>query len=568
MNRLSVAACRLTVTALLCGVSAVAFAETANGLIVKLKDAPSHERIQSSGASAQSSETQRLYRVLQSSRMTEARLKPVGRDAQHLDFGRRLSTVEANALAEKLRADPNVEWVEPNTREKLMQSSAGVPPNDLYYGYRSGTDTGQWWLRPPPTTANPVLPTYGVPDVESAWALSQGQPIVVAVLDTGITSHPDLPSLNGTDRRLLPGYDFVSDADYANDNSGRDNDPSDPGDWVSQDDINNNPGKFAGCEVANSSWHGTVITGIVGATTNNSVGVAGINRFARILPVRVAGKCGAELADIIDGMRWAAGLHVDGVTDNPTPARVVNISFGGSSACGPAYQSAVNELAQRGVVVVAAAGNGSNGVGAASLSRPASCSGVVAVTALAQDGLKAEYSNFGAQVTVSTVGGDPLVDDGILTVTNAGTRGPVSPPLPNLGYAGVFGTSFATPIVSGVVSLMLSVNSNLTVNQVIAGLRSSAVAHVRDTNVATCSASNTGACACTTSTCGAGILDAVGALQYAVNPPPAAGDGGSNGGGGGGALGPVWLAGLALAIAALAWLSSGARRARGERLAE
>ena len=509
-------------------------AASADGLIVKLRDAPAHERAARLSAAEQAAHTERLQRLLQMERMTEARSRPAGRDAQHLSFGRRLSEDEAHAMAARLRARPEVEWVEPNTRERLLQ--AAPTPNDLYFSYNSPSDLGQWWLRPDGETTGGQLPSYGAPGVQNAWARQTGRPsVVVAVLDTGITSHADLAG------RVLAGYDFVSELEYANDGNGRDADPSDPGDWVSQADISGNPVLFGTCPEQPSSWHGTIISGIVAAATNNTTGVAGVSWNGRVLPVRVAGKCGATVLDITDGMRWAAGLAVPGAPLNPNPARVVNISFGGSAACGGLYQSTVNELASLGVVVVAAAGNEAGAV-----TRPASCSGVVGVAALARDGLKASYSNFGPQVTIATVGGDPGADDGLLTLLNTGTQAPGAD-----SYGNVFGTSFATPVVSGVISLMLSVNEQLTVAQVINGLRSTARPHVQSSGgVPACSSSNPGTCVCTTSTCGAGVLDADGALRYAASPssPPAGGSGDD----GGGALGPLWLLGLALAVVALA----------------
>lgn len=510
----------------------VAHAAPVDGLIVKLRDAPAHERAARLSATDQAAHTERLQRLLQHERMTEARTRPAGRDAQHLNFGRRLSEAEAHTLAARLRGHPDVEWVEPNTRERLLQ--ALPTPNDTYFPYVSPTDLGQWWLRPAGETTGGQLPSFGAPSVQAAWARQTGRPTaVVAVLDTGITPHVDLAG------RVLAGHDFVTDVEYANDSNGRDTDPSDPGDWVSQADVTGNPDAFGDCPEQPSSWHGTIISGIVAAATNNTTGVAGISWNGRVLPVRVAGKCGATVLDITDGMRWAAGLTVAGAPVNLNPARIVNISFGGSAPCGSLYQSTVNELASLGVVVVAAAGNERGAV-----TRPASCSGVVGVAALARDGLKASYSNFGPQVTVSTVGGDPGVDDGLLTLLNTGTQSPGAD-----SYGNVFGTSFATPVVSGVVSLMLSVNEQLTVAQVIAGLRATALPHVQSSSgVPACSSANPDVCVCTTSTCGAGVLDAPGALAYAASPPSRGGSGDE----GGGALGWMWLLGLALAVAALA----------------
>ena len=198
----------------------------------------------------------------------------------------------------------------------------------------------------------------GVPGFLTAWTSSTAgeSTAVVAVLDTGTTPHPDLTG------RFLAGYDFVSDWDpvalrgYANDGDGRDADASDPGDWVDATDRSVDPARYGDCDleaqfVARHHHRRHAGRGI----TDNGVGVAGLNWNGRVLPVRVAGKCGADVADIIDGMRWAAGLqvHDDAAPawcrspNNPNPARIVNISFGGSAACGAAYQDAIDELRAR-----------------------------------------------------------------------------------------------------------------------------------------------------------------------------------------------------------------------------
>lgn len=518
-----------------------------DGLIVKFKDAPTHERMSALSASARSAETSRLYRVLQGARMTEVRARPAGRSAQHFNFGRQLPMAEAQAAAERLRSQPEVEWVELNSRERLLQ--AAPVPNDLYYPFVAGDDTGQWWLRPQGETAGGWPPSWGAPGVQNAWGVEQGRSsAVVAVLDTGITNHPDLVG------RLLAGYDFVSEVEYANDGNGRDTDPSDLGDWVTSAEAANASGPYFGCTVQDSSWHGTIISGMVAASTNNTIGVAGVNWNGRVLPVRVAGKCGATVLDITDGMRWAAGLPVAGAPTNLNPARIINISFGGSAACGELYQETIDELASHGVVVVAAAGNEQ----AASPTRPASCAGVVGVAALARDGLKAGYSNFGARVVVATVGGDPDFDDGLLTVFNDGLESPGT-----ATYGSVYGTSFAAPVVSGVISLMLSANSQLSVPQIIGGLQVTARPHVQASGVPFCGATvnDTAACVCTTSTCGAGVLDAEQAVRYAMGAPPDTGTPARDDGGG--ALGLAWLTGLALAVLAVLALARAASGPRG-----
>lgn len=546
----------------------------ARGLIVKLR--PTAAQAQAPRAAGTQADADRLLRVLDAAGVRATSLRALGATMRHVDFGRVLPGAEAAQLAQRLRARPEVEWVEPNVREKRLQN---MPvPNDPGFG-----SALQWWLLPPTgSDANvKALRLRGVPGVQQAWMQSMGSAAaVVAVLDTGITAHPDL------DGHVLPGYDFVADVDDANDGSGRDADPRDPGDWVSAADAAS--AAFGGCEVEDSSWHGTKIAGMVAALTNNARGVAGINWNGRVLPVRVAGKCGASVTDIVDGMRWAAGLAVAGAPANPNPARIVNISFGGDGSCS-VYDEVIADLRAAGAVVVAAAGNAH----AAPL-RPAKCASVVGVVALNRDGFKASYSNFGAELAaagLATVGGDyatvdgaawdgALGDSGLYTLINGGRTVPGV-----ASYDAIAGTSFSAPLVAGVASLMLSANPALSADQLVAGLGASARPHVQSARIATCSNANPGRCICTTATCGRGILDAVQAMAYARNPSayqapawpvvsigssgaakadldaalaagardrPANTAGGSDGGGGGGALGAGWLLGLALAVLALA----------------
>ena len=479
----------------------------AEGLIVRLRNPVAHEL---RDELLQRREAGRWGAVLQaaalagSSGQREPLRRAVGRDQQLLDFGRSLPPDEAERLAARLRKHPDVEWVAPNTREQRLQLSSDP------------LSAQQWWLKPVAgSNANaPADRLRGVAGFQSAWhsGIAATRTTVVAVLDTGITPHPDLAG------RVLPGHDFVSDTVFANDGDGRDDDPADPGDGVSSADLADT--RFKGCQEARSSWHGTVIAGMLAAITDNSVGVAGINPSARVLPVRVAGKCGATVADIVDGMRWAAGLAVSGAPVNANPARIVNISFGSASACGPEYQTAIDELRAHGVLVVAAAGNEHGALG-----RPANCAGAVGVVALNRDGFKTHYSNFGAAATASgiaTVGGDDrqggawgawLADSGLLSVWNNGLQAPGG-----ADYAYFFGTSFSAPLVAGTLSLMLSVNPALSADQLLAGLRASARGHVTSPLIGACAETNPGRCICTTQTCGAGILDAEQALRFAADP--------------------------------------------------
>jgi serine protease len=207
------------------------------------------------------------------------------------------------------------------------------------------------------------------------------------------------------------GYDFISDAAIANDGGGRDADATDPGDWTAANEC------AAGEPASNSSWHGTHVAGTIAAKTNNGVGVAGVAYNAKIVPVRVLGKCGGYTSDIADAIIWASGGTVTGVPANANVAKVINMSLGGGGACDTTTQNAINSARSRGTVIIVAAGNENQN---ASNSNPANCAGVVAVAATGKTGGRASYSNYGTVVDVAAPGGDGSYS--ILSTLNAGTK--------------------------------------------------------------------------------------------------------------------------------------------------
>lgn len=412
----------------------------------------------------------------------------------------------AQAL-ERLRADPEVEYAVPDHRRFPHDTT----PSDPLFA-------GQWYLKSTETSAVNAI---------GAWDEEKGSNgVVVAVLDTGVIyDHPDL-GRGDKGGKLLPGYDFVSGTLQANDGDGRDPDPSDPGDWINDSDKVN--AAFTNCEVSGSSWHGTRVSGMIGALTNNTAGVAGLSWNSFLLPVRVLGKCGGIDSDILAGMRWAAGLHVAGVPDNPTPARILNMSLGSKGACEPSYQDVIQELTALKVLVVISAGN--DGTVVAS---PGNCPGVAAIAAIRHAGSKVGFSNLGPEVGIAAPGGNCVNTSGgpclfsLDTTTNSGTTTPGTNSFTDQSNSNL-GTSFSAPIVSGVAALMLSRNNNLSTTQMLARLREAArpfPTSISDApGIPTCHVPTSdqdlqlAQCLCTTDTCGAGMVDAARSVAAADRP--------------------------------------------------
>ena len=247
--------------------------------------------------------------------------------------------------------------------------------------------------------------------------VTTGSPnVVVAVVDTGYRPHADLAG------RVLPGYDFISDPFIANDGDGRDARHRARFGKVTQADLSNPSLQGQSCTVEDSSWHGTGVTGIIAANSNNGQWIAGIDWAAKILPVRVLGKCGGNDSDIIDGIAWAAGLAVPGAPANPYPAQVINLSLGGAGECEAGYHAVFSAALAHGVTraIIVAAGNDGIDV---SNSAPANCGETIAVAATGKGGLLADYSNFGPGIGLSAPGGTgpDLNANGILVLWNDGT---------------------------------------------------------------------------------------------------------------------------------------------------
>ena len=387
-----------------------------------------------------------------------------------VDLGRRATR------ADLLRfRDPLIVAVEPDIRMK-----AAITPSDPSFPSQwdisdSGAGAADYSVRAP-----------------GAWEITTGSSdIVVAVLDTGITSHSEFTG------RTVAGYDFVSYAQDANDGNGRDSDPSDPGDWITSSEAASE--YFSGCDVSNSSWHGTHVAGTIGAAGNNASGIAGLNWTSKIQPIRVLGKCGGYNSDIQDAIRWAAGGTVTDVPMNATPARIISLSLGGFGACSTDMQGAIDEARSLGALVVVAAGNESEN---AAFFSPANCSGVITVAATGRNGKRAYYSNYGSTIEIAAPGGNSISDSKIYSTLNSGTKSPSTQ-----SYGAYQGTSMATPHVAGVLSLLLSVDPTLDESDVLALLASTSTPFPSDGSANSCS---------TAGMCGPGIINATALITAAA----------------------------------------------------
>jgi subtilisin family serine protease len=321
----------------------------------------------------------------------------------------------------------------PRVPARARPTSLARDPNDP--AFRDGL---LWHYLPPPVGMNAI----------GAWATATGnRDIVVAVLDTGILpQHPDIKDSGN----LLLGYDFISDATTkGGGTTGWDPDPTDLGD------------QCPSLGSAKPSWHGTHVAGTIGAaTTNNALGIAGINWAVSILPVRVLGRCGGSIDDIATAIQWSSGLDVIGAPKNARKADVINMSLGIDIPCSTenvgVLIKALSLSRHAGVTVVVAAGNESADI---KNSVPSGCSGVISVAASDRRGHLTDYSNFG-NVTIMAPGGDLSSKDehgrpsGVYSLLAPSADNPS-------GVAGMEGTSMAAPHVSAAIALALSVKPSL-----------------------------------------------------------------------------------------------------------
>ncbi|MGH7574470.1 MAG: S8 family serine peptidase, partial [Longimicrobiales bacterium] len=371
-----------------------------------------------------------------------------------------------------LRADPAIERVERNaivyssaiplgtsvprlpplatvTSVPRVPSLATVTPNDAFYAWQA-------WH-------------YHMIDLPRAWEITTGRAsVVVAVLDDGIRfDHPDI-ALNLTN----DGYDFVSDGSVmlcsggttpkAGDGDGYDPYPETP--------VRHRWADTCAGDIESNGGHGLHVAGIIGASSNNGGGVAGVNWNVSIRPVRVLDITGRGTHyDVAQGLLYAAGLPADdgagGAVAAPSVARIINLSFAGPQSS-MLLEDAVGAAANAGALIVAAAGNAAT----STPNYPAAYPQTVSVSAVQPDGSLASYSSFGPTIDIAAPGGETSLgcDFGVWSTTWNFVR--------NLrSFSCWAGTSMAAPHVTGVAALLLAAQPGLNAAQLRARILGYAV---------------------------------------------------------------------------------------------
>ncbi|MBI3546413.1 MAG: S8 family serine peptidase [Gammaproteobacteria bacterium] len=362
---------------------------------------------------------------------------------------RALGIAENNSAQESVEADTEAAHKRDTVRAvQALRARADVAAADLNYIRRSA--------RTPNDTFYSRQWDLALIRLPQAWDITTGIPvsgqIIVAVIDTGVVlNHPDLAG------KFVDGYDFISDPTNALDGDGIDPNPNDPGDSLTS---------------GTSSFHGTHVAGTIAAATDNGIGVAGISWGAKIMPLRVLGVQGGTSYDLIQAVRYAAGLSNNSGVIPTQRADIINLSLGGGGFS-QNEQDAFSAARNAGVIVIAAAGNENTN----RPSYPASYNGVISVSAIGPNLDKAFYSNFGPSIAVAAPGGDMSVDlngdgfpDGILSTLANKTYDANGSAIITNNYNYYQGTSMAAPHVAGVVALMKAIYPALTPAQLDAEL--------------------------------------------------------------------------------------------------
>lgn len=258
----------------------------------------------------------------------------------------------------------------------------------------------------------------GVSDIRGAYdvILPKIKPII-GIIDGGFWKHPDVEYLNGysfvdmPDAGEIPGKDFLIKGDSIADRN------------------------------ACSYSHGTAITGIIAAKQNNEIGIAGIVN-ANVIAAKALSCDGGFMSAVSKSILWLSGDDVDSAETIEKPVDVINISLRGESECPENLQKAIDFALKKDILIVAASGNDTD---EASNFSPANCDGVISVAAIDETGGIANFSNYGDDIDISSMG---------VNVTTIGSD-------PDKAYM-LNGTSVSGPIISGILGLGKAANPEIT----------------------------------------------------------------------------------------------------------
>ena len=364
------------------------------------------------------------------------------------------TTADRAQVLKLLRANSSVRSVSENRIYKpFIFNDPGYPnQKNLYTGANQ--------------TSSPVYDSEFVKLLERTPSNAESM-VRVAVLDTGIAPAPDLNNQFDVEANFVEGVDYDFNNERFVSNSALFADATEPA--------------TSGANGGEPFYHGSKVQSLINAAADNSSGIVGMDRALRVSQIRVLSDSGGDSVSVMFGVLWSVGLYDRFVVEsgedpnfeffarlppNNNPANVVNLSLGGNSSCSSFEQAAIDfVLNNSSTLIVAAAGNSAL-YGEQVPFAPANCNGVISVGASTTRFGDASYGNVSPALITSTLGGEPSVGDN-LPVTEPSILRSMN------GVSFASGTSFSTPLVSGVLAtaLRLGLSEGVTSASLIQALK-------------------------------------------------------------------------------------------------